>query len=96
MRHPLAIAIASATAIQLTACVPYPAPELQPDPVENACKAQELQGLVMQPASVLETMRFRGPLRIIRPGMAVTMDFSPERLNIEINDEDRIARVYCS
>lgn len=87
--------LALATTFALTGCVPFPAPAPQPDPVENACGAAELQGLVQQPASVLETMRFRGPLRIIRPGMAVTMDFSPERLNIEVSDEDRIVRVYC-
>jgi len=80
----------------LVACVPFPEPAPQPAPVENACGAQELQGLVAQPATVLETMRFSGPLRIIRPGMAVTMDFNPARLNIDVNGDDRITRVYCS
>jgi len=67
-----------------------------PVPIENACGADQLQYLVGQPASVLETMRFRGETRIIRPDTAVTMDFRAERLNIDINAVERITRVYCS
>ncbi len=80
------------------ACVPefVPAPGLPPAPVENACGADALQGLVGQPASVLETMRFGTETRIIRPGTAVTMDYRPDRLNIDIDAREWITRVYCS
>lgn len=64
-------------------------------PPEGACGAPELQGLVGQPAAVLQTMKFGTTTRIIRPGMAVTMDYSPERLNIEINEAEVISRVSC-
>jgi hypothetical protein len=40
-------------------------------------------------------MRFGTPTRIIRPGMAVTMDFAPARLNIDINAAETITRVHC-
>ena len=33
--------------------------------------------------------------RIIRPGQAVTMDFSPARLNLLLDGNDRIVRAYC-
>lgn len=66
-------------------------------PVEapDACGASGLQGLVGQPESVLMSMRFSQPVRVIRPGMAVTMDFSAFRLNILIDRLGRIERVYC-
>jgi len=84
----------------LGACVPTglpePGPGLEPDPIENACGALALQGLVGQSARVLETIRFGTNTRIIRPGMAVTMDFNPDRLNVEIDAAERISRIYCS
>lgn len=92
MKHagfPLTLALVTA----LAACEPLP-PAPGPDPIES-CAAPRLQGLVNQPASVLETMRFTGPVRIIRPGMAVTMEYNGARLNFEIDGLDRIARVYC-
>jgi hypothetical protein len=67
-------------------------PALPPD---DACGAPGLQGLVGQPRRVLETMTFAGPVRVIEPGMAVTMDYSPNRLNIELDDEGTITRVTC-
>lgn len=75
------------------------APALPADPVDpgaDACGAAQLQDLVGQPESALDGMRFDAPVRIIRPGMAVTMDYRPDRLNIEIDARNRIARVHCS
>ena len=63
--------------------------------VGGDCGAADLQGLVGQPESVLQTMRFTGTVRIIHPGQAVTMDFSPARLNIVIDDKGKIAEVRC-
>ena len=75
----------------LAACQPV-VPE---SPELSACGAPALQGLVGQPASVLQTMRFGTKTRIIRPDMAVTMDFRAERLNIDIDRAERISRVFC-
>lgn len=79
----------------LMACVPAPPDVPPPMPPEDACGASALQSLVGQPASVLQTMRFAGPVRIIRPGMAVTMDYRADRLNIEIDAGEQIIRVTC-
>lgn len=65
-----------------------------PDPTD-ACQASELQGLVGQAATVLEGMRFGQRLRVIRFGMAVTMDYDPARLNILLDQKERIERVSC-
>lgn len=61
----------------------------------DACHASELQGLVGQPGAVLATMRLGQPLRVIRFGMAVTMDYDPARLNISLDRQERIERVNC-
>lgn len=83
----------------LAACVPVEGPVDggYGDPVGgvNQCGALDLQFLVGSPASVLDTMRFNKPVRVIRPGMAVTMDYLPDRLNIELDRTGRISRVSC-
>jgi Peptidase inhibitor I78 family len=81
----------------LMACVPpEPDPRNPVDPVAmDACGASDLQGLVGQSARVLETIRFGQTTRIIRPGMAVTMDFVANRLNIWIAEGNVIERVTC-
>ncbi|MZQ91048.1 hypothetical protein GVY41_18175 [Frigidibacter albus] len=86
-----------AALLLLAACVTEggsgPAPG--PGPVADACGAAGLQRLVGQPASTLETMRFSQQLRVINPGQMVTMDYLEARLNIAIDEQDRISRVYC-
>ncbi len=88
--RPLAVLIP----LSLMACVELPVP-VDPEPIENACGAADLQDLVGRQAAVLQTMRFGQPVRIIRPGMAVTMDYVAERLNIEIDAREVIVRVSC-
>jgi hypothetical protein len=76
----------------LAGCVESPPALDSPD----ACGAPGLQGLVGQRESVLAAMTLPAErLRVIQPGMAVTMDYSPTRLNIEVGTDGRIARVYC-
>jgi hypothetical protein len=84
----------------LAACTLEPPPgppsgPLPPEPAPDACGAADLQGLVGQPAAVLAAMTFPAPTRVIRPGMAVTMDYRADRLNIEVNAAELIARVTC-
>jgi hypothetical protein len=75
------------------ACTPDAPPP--PAPPTSTCGAQDLQGLVGQPATVLQTMKFGTVTRITRPGQAVTMDYSDRRLNIHIDKAERIERVSC-
>jgi hypothetical protein len=35
------------------------------------------------------------PIRYIAPGDAVTMDFSPARLNVELGEDGRVTRFRC-
>jgi hypothetical protein len=33
------------------------------------------------------------PYRIVRPGAFVTMDYAPDRLNVHVDDQNRITRI---
>ncbi len=87
MRVTMAILAAAAVA----GCV-----EPKVDVTEESCGAERLQYLVGQDEGALAAMTFEaGAVRVIRPGQAVTMDFSPSRLNLELDGSGRIQRVYC-
>lgn len=86
-------ALAILPLLALVGCVePVPAP-VQPD--TDQCKASTLQGLVGQPKSVLQTMLLPAGTRVIGPGDAVTMDFRPDRMNVEVGPDGRIAKIGC-
>lgn len=82
----------------LLACIqPIPAtvPVAVAPQIENACGAADLQNLVGQPVTALQTMRFGVVTRIIQPGTIVTMDYAPARLNIQVGDREIISGVRC-
>lgn len=72
-------------------------PAVPPVPVGEAdtCGGAQYAGLVGQDATALERVLIIGQVRVIRPGTAVTMDFRPQRLNFEVGEDGRIARIYC-
>lgn len=80
----------------LSACVPAPQPRLIGPPADaGTCGALAMQSLVGQPAHVLAAMTFPAGTRILRPGDAVTEDYGPSRLNIEIDLHEIISGVHC-
>lgn len=84
---PAFLAVVGASAL-LAGCVA--AAPTQPD-----CDASGLQSYVGEPRSVLAAMTLPAPVRIIEPGMVVTMEFNPKRLNFVIGEDGRIERIYC-
>lgn len=65
-------------------------------PGEDECGAVFMQNLVGQHRSVLDAMGLDpARTRIFGSGDAITMDFSPSRLNVEIAADGKIARIYC-
>lgn len=78
----------------LSACVMEPVPMPPPDN-QASCGADRLQYLVGRPGVVLDGMRFSQDVRVIQHGMAVTMDYSPYRLNFWLDRRDVIERVTC-
>lgn len=89
MRH----ALLFCAPLLLAACA-LDAPAV-PDEPDDACNASSYQGLVGQPAAVLSQMQFPIGSRVIGPNDAVTADFMASRLNVEIGENDRIARISC-
>lgn len=85
--------VLAAGALLLAACVSPAAPP--PQDTANACGAEELQGLAGQPLAAFDPAQARGPVRIIGPDTAVTMDHSPARLNISHGADLRITAVTC-
>ncbi|MDZ7906708.1 MAG: I78 family peptidase inhibitor [Cypionkella sp.] len=86
-------------ALSLTACQ-----EAAPDINQQAelgkdmvvsCGAESLKGLIGQPKTVLETMRFSQRIRVISPGSAVTKDYLPTRLNIYVDGKGMIIDLRC-
>lgn len=78
----------------LSACVMEPIP-MPPEDTLASCGADDLQYLVGKPAVLLDGMRFSQDVRVIQPGMAVTMDYSATRLNFWLDRRDVIERVTC-
>ena len=87
-------ALAGAAALLLAGCE-SPAPQNLGDDMVASCGAEDLQSLIGQPKSALATMRFSQRVRVITPGMAVTMDFAANRLNIHVSDAGIITAIRC-
>lgn len=63
--------------------------------VVTSCQAAQFQRLVGVTHDDLLQTRILGPVRVIRPNQAVTTDFLPNRLNIELDEEETVTRVTC-
>jgi hypothetical protein len=87
----------AALALGLPACATTPA-EGVPEPDRcNAAAARTLIGRRAADPLVAEAQRLTGARRVrsIRPGMMVTMDYSPDRLNIHIGPDGKVERFAC-
>ena len=85
------LAAALSTAFALAACQPMPdATTPRPD----TCNLSAHQSLVGTPVSLAQ---FPGveTVRIIPPNSPVTMDYLPERLNVETDAKGTIQRLSC-
>jgi len=72
----------------------------QSTPAPGTCQAQPAQfaiGYTLTDAVVEEVQRRSGAklARVLRPDMAVTLEFNPERVNIEVDAANRVASVRC-
>ena len=86
-----------------TACTPMP-PNAKPSnpypPRLAQCQADPGQQYVGQAASddvVSQAQSATGAktVRVLKPGMAATMDFRDDRLNLQLDDHDVIVKVSC-
>lgn len=51
--------------------------------------------LIGKPQSALGTMQFTNPMRLLLPGDAATMDYSPNRTNIILDAQGIIRDITC-
>lgn len=77
----------------IAACAPTPPP--LPPVLEDTCGARDYGNLLGQDATALERVLILGPVRVIRPGDAVTMDFRPDRINFGIGPDETVIEVSC-
>ena len=99
------ILIAMAASLAMGACTPKAGQPQDtagqaPPPVGDGCSLSSLNDLVGKPFTpALEAdARARAKVRsvrAIRPGMAVTMDFRPDRLNIDIDGKNVVTGFRC-
>lgn len=93
---------ASLASLLLAGCVPSspPEPVQPPDGAMDRCGWGRLGAYLgrLPTDDVMARIRSEAGhdrIRTIRPGDAVTMDFSPDRLNVEIGEDGRIRRFRC-
>lgn len=98
------LALAPTALLALAACTAEtPPPQPAPPPASEAvdCGAGALASYVGVAASdaVIATIhQWRGnnPVRVLKPGSAMTMDFRPGRLNVFLDDQGRIEKFTCN
>ena len=61
----------------------------------DVCHASRFRPLVAAPASSIDRSTLPPHTRIISPGMMITQDFSPERLNIRVAPDGKVVAVEC-
>ncbi len=59
------------------------------------CDVHAMQVLVGKDTTFLETMRLTNPVRVLNLGDAVTEDYSPDRLNVELDEQGIISQIWC-
>jgi hypothetical protein len=88
--------------LTIAACAPAPQPGPVPPnpgpatpPVPDTCGAAPFMALVGGPLSAFDAAHSMGSVRVIGPGMMVTQDYSPSRINISHDDRLVITRIDC-
>ncbi|NNK77914.1 MAG: hypothetical protein HKP40_04295 [Litoreibacter sp.] len=59
------------------------------------CGAENYQSLLGRKSDVLERVELPKSARILRSDDAISFDFSPDRLTIDVDDQEFIASVTC-
>jgi len=96
LRH----ALASLSILALLAGCSSSQPAQPVAEITGDCNVENLQGVLGQNASaeLIEQVQQRAnakTLRVLAPGDAATMDYNPQRLNIDIDESEVIIRLTC-
>lgn len=77
-----------------------PTPATPPD-MTASCDADAAQSFVGKEASEVNVAEAKaaagakGAVRVLKPGQPITMDYSGDRLNVIVDDGNRIVQVNC-
>ncbi|UWQ13950.1 hypothetical protein K3556_13630 [Aliiroseovarius sp. M344] len=82
--------------VALTGCLASAPPTPGPDTFAPSCGQDRFRGLVGQDAAILREVDLPDATRVVKPNMALTQDYRPDRLNISIDADGIIDRVWCS
>lgn len=82
--------------LSLASCVVMPAPPT-PEPVADlaTCGGNSLRYLTGLSVTALPADGAWGTVRVIKPGMAVTGDYSESRLNVRVDSAGSILSLSC-
>lgn len=101
-RSPLLPLVVAFAALSLSSCTSAPAAADPASPPSRAgtCRAEPVQWAVGQPAEQATMARIwresgAGLIRPIGPRQAVTRDFRPDRVNVELDASNVIIRINC-
>jgi len=96
MRHlPALFAVLILAGCELADQPPFQGQPPLPPAADDTCGANERAALIGQDVTALERIMILGPVRVNRPGTAVTMDYRPNRINFDIDGAERISRIFC-
>lgn len=93
-------ALAAIVAVPLAACAQMPPVDETPVMGAGQCDASKLGDLIGKTATsaVVADAQQRSmsrTARVIKPGMAVTMDYRTDRLNIDVTDRNVVTATRC-
>lgn len=87
--------------LALMGCMPQSVPEPATPDEADTCGKQRYMDLVGEPERNHTFESTAAPddnlvlVRIIYPNSAITQDYRPERLNVDVNIDGDIARLWC-
>jgi hypothetical protein len=88
------------TLAAMSACAPGPSERISVDQVAAACDDRALASFIGQPGNKETGTKLMGfsrsrSLRWVPHGGVMTMDYNPQRLTIQLDQQNRIASLKC-
>ena len=92
--------LASLSMLTLLAGCSSPPTAEQAAEISGACNVDTIRGVLGQTANAARIEQVQqqanaNTLRVLAPGDAATMDYNPQRLNIDIDESEVIIRLTC-
>jgi hypothetical protein len=97
----IAVPLAATLVLSMAACAPMPPTTGGPlPPASFQCVAEPAAWAIGQAATAEVVERIRVDTRsriarVLRPGQVVTMEFSAERVNVNVNERNAIIGITC-